>query len=130
MLVLVITLVPIVKAETYTAKNDIIIDTKYYEFFKYQFGEDNNYRFFAYDCAYSNYNRTCYYGIDKKNNFVKIDYSNSGNSYQINITKGIDNNFKVNGTNVIEIKPSYISILTYGIAFLFIIWIVLALFRY
>ena len=117
MLVLVITLVPIVKAETYTAKNDIIIDTKYY-------------KFFAYDCAYSNYNRTCYYGIDKKNNFVKIDYSNSGNSYQINITKGIDNNFKVNGTNVIEIKPSYISILTYGIAFLFIIWIVLILFRY
>ena len=49
MLALVIILLPITKvnASSYVAKNDIIIDLKYYEFFRSHFGEDNTYQFFA-----------------------------------------------------------------------------------
>lgn len=129
MLVLIITLVPTVNADTYTSKDDIIIDTKYYEFFKAHFGEDNYYKFFAYDCYYGTYNRTCYYGIDKDNNFVKVDYTSSGNSYSMKIEKGVDNDFSVTGTNVIEVKPSFISQLVYGFTFSFIVLLIYIMFR-
>ena len=77
MLVLSIMLVPTVKADTYTTKDDIVIDTKYYEFFKAKFGEDTGYKFFAYDCTRSNYSytATCYYGIDKNNNYIFLKVS-------------------------------------------------------
>ena len=125
MLVLSIILVPIVKADTYTTKNDIIIDTKYYDFFKAKFGEDINYKFFAYDCYYGNYNRTCYYGIDSNNNYVKIDYKNisSSSSYQIQITSGIDENFVLNGTNFIEVKVSSIVVIEYILIFVLVFFV-------
>lgn len=129
MLVLIIILVPTVNAESFTAKDDIIIDTKYYEFFKAQFGEDTKYKFFAYDCNYGNYNRTCYYGIDSNNNYVKIDYRNSSSSsYQIQITKGVAESLEVTGVNVIEVGPSSITIIKYLLIFAFTLYIIMMLF--
>ena len=46
----------------------------YYDFFKSHFGEDKQYKFFAYDCVGSGtYNRTCYYGIDNDFNYSEIE---------------------------------------------------------
>lgn len=123
-MVLIIILVPTVNAQEYTAKEDIIIDTKYYEFFKAHFGEDKNYKFFAYDCYYGNYNRTCYYGIDNEYNYVKIDYTNSSNSYVIDISNGTDTSFSVSGANIIEVKPSATYQLIYGLAFALVLFVV------
>lgn len=107
MLALGITLVPTinVKADSYTAKDNIIFDVKYYEFFDHQFDKNTSYQFFAYDCAYSSYNRVCYYGIDSNSNFVKITY-NSDTYGDILISKGVDTNFSVSGTNIISVTPS------------------------
>ena len=127
MLVLVIILLPIIKvnASSYVAKNDIIIDTKYYDFFKNQFGDDNTYQFFAYNCIYGNSNRTCYYGIDSNKNFVKIDYDYTDiYNYTLNISKGIDNDFSVSGDNIIHVSPSKISILVYCVVFIFVFYVI------
>lgn len=123
-MVLTIILVPIssVSAETYTSKDNAIINSTYYEFFKSQFGEDKYYKFFAYDCLGSgSYSRTCYYGIDNDFNYVKISY-NSNNELQI--TKGIDEDFSVSGVNVIEVKPSINVQIAYGFAFVFVCYII------
>lgn len=126
MLVLVIMFLPTIKvsADTYTAKDNIVFDIKYYEFFKHHF-ENKSYQFFAYDCTYSNYNRTCYFGIDNDNNYVKISY-NSDSYNDISITKGIDNNFKVTGMNVIKVSSST----TYAILNVLIFSFCLILFLY
>lgn len=127
MSVLVIILLPItnVNASSYVAKNDIIIDTKYYDFFKNQFGDDNTYQFFAYNCIYGNSNKTCYYGIDINNNYVKIDYKYIDiYDYTLNISKGVDNDFSVTGDNVINISPSKTSMLIYCVVFIFVFYII------
>lgn len=127
MLVLVIILLPItnVYASSYVAKNDIIIDTKYYDFFNSQFGDDNSYQFFAYNCNYGDSYKTCYYGIDTKNNFVKVDYKYTDNyHYSLNVSKGIDNDFSVTGDNIIYISPSKTSILVYCVVFVFVFYII------
>lgn len=124
MLVLTITLVPTtnVSADTYTSKDNTIIGSNYYDFFEAQFGEDKNYKFFAYDCYGSGtYTRTCYYGIDNDFNYVKVSY-NSEN--ELNITKGIDTEFSVTGNNIINVKPSFTSQLVRAIAFIFIFFVV------
>ena len=127
MLVLVIILLPTIKvnASSYVAKNDIIIDTKYYDFFKNQFGDDNTYQFFAFNCSYGNSIRTCYYGIDSNNNYVKIDYNYSDiYNYFLNISKGVDNDFSVTGDNIIHINPSKTSILVYCVVFIFVFYVI------
>lgn len=124
MLVLLIMLVPTisVNADTYTTRDDIVIDTKYYEFFKGKFGEDTSYKFFAYECYRSNssYSSTCYFGIDNDNNYYKISYNSENN---LEITSGIDDNFVLNGTNYIEIQPSYNSVLTYVFCFILVLFV-------
>ena len=127
MLVLVIILLPITKvnASSYVAKNDIIIDTKYYDFFNSQFGDNISYQFFAYNCIYGNSNRTCYYGIDTKKNYVKIDYKYIDNyNYSLNISKGVDNDFSVTGDNIINVSPSKTSILVNCVVFIFVFYII------
>lgn len=127
MLVLVIILLPTTKvnASSYVAKNDIIIDLKYYEFFSSQFGDDNTYKFFAYNCYYGSSTRTCYYGIDINNNYVKIDYNYIDNyNYNLNISKGVDNDFSVTGDNIIYISPSKTAMLTYCVVFIFVFYII------
>ena len=127
MLALVIILLPTIKvnASSYVAKNDIIIDTKYYDFFNSQFGDDNSYQFFAYNCIYGNSNRTCYFGIDTKNNYVKIDYKYIDNyNYYLNISKGVDNDFSVTGDNIINVSPSKSSILVNCVVFIFVFYVI------
>lgn len=127
MLVLVIILLPIIKvnATSYVSKDDIIIDTKYYDFFNRQFGDDISYQFFAYNCFYGDSNRTCYYGIDTKNNYVKIDYKYTDNyHYSLNISKGIDNDFLVTGDNIINVSPSKSSILLNCVVFIFVFYVI------
>lgn len=123
MLVLLIMLVPIVNvsADTYTTKDDIVIDTKYYEFFKAKFGEDKIYKFFAYDCTRSNYSytSTCYYGIDNDNNYYKISYVGD----KLNVSNGIDDNFVLNGDNYIEVSPSNDTLIVYGLCFILVLFI-------
>ena len=128
MLVLLIMLVPTIKvsAETYTAKSDIVIDTKYYEFFKAKFGEDKYYKFFAYDCTRSNYSytATCYYGIDKDYNYYKISYSGD----KLVVSSGIDEDFSLNGSNYIEVKPSVESQLLIAFVFAFVFYVIRLMF--
>lgn len=116
-----------VSADTYTTKDDIIIDTKYYEFFKAKFGEFATYKFFAYDCTRSNYsyNATCYYGIDSSNNYVKISYVGD----KLNVSTGIDENFKLNGSNYIDIKISSATITCITIVFSLVMVIFIVLLR-
>lgn len=124
MLVLTIILVPItsVSADTYTSKDNTIIGSNYYDFYKAQFGEDKYYKFFAYDCYGSGtYNRTCYYGIDRDFNYVQIKY-NSNN--EMEIVKGVDEDFSVTGTNIIEVKPSPESQIAYGLNFILVFFII------
>ena len=127
MLVLVIILLPITKANasSYVSKDDIIIDTKYYEFFNSQFGDDNSYQFFAYNCNYGSSTRTCYYGIDINNNYVKIDYNYTDiYNYSLNISKGVDNDFSVTGYNIINVSPSKSSMLIYCVVFTFVFYLI------
>ncbi len=127
MLALVIILLPTIKvnASSYVSKNDIIIDTKYYDFFNSQFGDDNSYQFFAYDCNYGSSIRTCYYGIDINNNYVKIDYNYFDSyNYSLNISKGVDNDFSVTGDNVINVSPSKNSILVNCVVFIFVFYVI------
>lgn len=124
MLVLTIILVPItsVSADTYTSKDNTIIGSNYYDFFKSHFGEDKNYQFFAYDCYGSgSYSRTCYYGIDNEFNYVKISYNSSN---ELEITKGVDKNFSVTGANIIEVKPSAEYQILRGLTFAFLILVI------
>ena len=116
-------LVPTVKADTYTTKDDIVIDTKYYEFFKAKFGEDTEYKFFAYDCTRSNYSytATCYYGIDKNNNYHKISYVGD----KLNVSTGVDENFVLNGTNYIEVKVSDYTVIKYVLVFSLVLYIII-----
>ncbi len=127
MLVLVIILLPTIKvnASSYVAKDDIIIDSKYYKFFSSHFGDDNSYQFFAYNCNYGSSTRTCYYGIDSNNNYVKIDYNYSDiYNNSLNISKGVDNDFSVTGDNIIHISPSKTSILVYCAVFCFVFYVI------
>ena len=126
MLVLGITLVPTIsaKADNYIAKDNIVFDTKYYEFFDHQFDKNTSYKFFAYDCLYSNYNRTCYYGIDSNNNFVKISY-NSDSYNDLTITKGVDDSFSVTGTNIISVTPSSNTVILQVLVFSVTLFVIL-----
>lgn len=127
MLVLTTMLVPTIsaKATTYTADDSVIISSQYHDFFNNYFDGKTGYLYFPYSCASSEYNRTCYYGINNKNEYVKITYVGSGYSYTQKIETGIDENFAVNGVNVIhkDVKPIY-TIIT-ALAFAIIIYIVL-----
>lgn len=127
MLVLVTMFLPTVKADSYTTKDDIVIDTKYYDFFKAKFGEDKNYKFFAYDCTRSNYSytATCYYGIDEDNTYYKISYVGD----KLNVSTGVDENFVLNGNNYIDVKASYLSQILYGLVFFGVLYVILMIFR-
>lgn len=124
MLVLITILVPTIKvsATSYVSKDDIVISSNYYDFFKANFGEDKSYKFFAYNCYNSSsYQRTCYYGIDKDFNYVNIKYDSNNN---LQIVKGIDTNFSVTGANIIEVKPNLLSQLLWAITFIFIFFVI------
>lgn len=125
-MVLGIIFLPIIKvnAESFTAKDNIVFDVKYYEFFEHQFDKNTSYRFFAYDCVSNNYTRTCYYSIDSKNNYVKISY-NSDNYSDLVITKGVDDSFSVTGTNIISVTPSSATVILQVLVFSFTLLVIM-----
>lgn len=89
-----------VYADSYTT-NNTIVPSQYHDFFQLHF-KNKNYKYFPYNClTSSSYYRTCYMGIDKDGNYIKISYNNNN---ELEITKGIDNNFSLNGDNYFEIK--------------------------
>ena len=88
-----------VYAESYTT-NNTIMSSNYHDFFKTHF-RGTKYKYFSYDCnKQSSYYRTCYYGIDSEGNYLKIAYDNNN---ELEITKGIDNNFSLSGVNYFEV---------------------------
>lgn len=119
MLVLTIILVVTtdVNADTYTTSNTII-STNYHEFFKQNF-KGKKYKYFPYNCyPSSSYNRTCYFGIDSQNNYIKISYDNSDD---LVVTRGIDNNFILNGNNYFSIDDTnYLKIILIFICIIFL----------
>lgn len=129
MSVLTITLVTTtnVKATTYTADDSVIISSQMHDFFNNYFNGTKSFLYFPFSCSYNDYNRTCYYGIDSENNYVKITYNGSGYNYNQVIETGVDENFQVNGNNVIRknINPFYIII--YALIFFSLIKFVLLL---
>lgn len=109
MLALTIMLVPTINlnAESYTTKDSVLISSNIHDFYNNYFNGSKSYKYFPYDCN----SRTCYFGIDSENNYVRLyytgDYSNN-----LTIQKGVDNNFSVNGVNIVEkdVQISYIVI--------------------
>lgn len=131
MLVLTITLVPTIKSKavSYTADDSVIISSQYHDFFNNYFNGKKSYTYFPYSCYNSNYNRTCYYGIDSDNNYIKITYNGDGYNYNQVIEKGVDESFSVTGNNVIKKEVNSIYILVYGIAFILGLLVISALLR-
>lgn len=98
-----------VYAESYTT-NNTIISSNYHDFFKTHF-RGTKYKYFSYDCnIQSSYYRTCYYGIDSEGNYLKIAYNDNN---ELEVTKGIDNNFTLNGVNYFEVDDyNYLTLFT------------------
>lgn len=90
-----------VHADSYTT-NNTIVSSQYHDFFQLHF-KDTKYKYFPYDCQRqtSSYYRTCYFGIDKEGNYIKIAYNTND---ELEISKGIDNNFSLSGNNYFEIN--------------------------
>ena len=70
-----------VNAQSYVADDNYIISSNYHDFFRHYFGEDKSYQYFSYRCSNDSYNRNCYYGIDSDNNYIKIEYEDTGNGF-------------------------------------------------
>lgn len=115
-----------VNAKEYVADDNYSITSQYHDIFNNYFGEDKEYLYFPYSCL-NNYSRECYFGIDKDGNYLDISYIQSGTSYVVNYSTGIDENFSVIGNNVFRKKISPITTLLYGFSFFSIIIIVLLL---
>lgn len=125
MLVLTIMLVPIinVKAEAYTSDDTVLLGSNIHDYFEAYFGNNVSYQYFPYVCG----DRTCYYGINSKNEYVNITYqSTSGYSYDYMITTGTDSNFSVSGTNIFKKEIDNSRIIIFSLAFMFtflVVWL-------
>lgn len=131
MLVLIVTLVLTiseVQAQTYTANNEIVIGTQYHELFNNYFDGSKSYLYFPYTCRINNYDRVCYLGIDSDGKFLKVEYVASGNSYSTRIVEGVDENFSVNGSNVIRKDVSNLEIIKYLSVFFLVLGVMFILF--
>lgn len=119
-------IVPITSnATSYTADNSVIISSDIHDLYNNYFKKSDTYLYFPYSCYYdSYYSRTCYFGINQNNEYLKVDYVTSGNSYTRRITTGTDDNFSVNGNNVIRKEVSIDYVLVVAIGFIFVIKIV------
>lgn len=108
MLVLIIILAPITSyAKSYVADDNYIMSSNIHDLFDNYFGSSKSYKYFPYKCYYGNYDRECYYGIDKDFNYLNVTYnceSSYGCSQVIDI--GVDENFTVNGKNIYQKEVS------------------------
>ncbi len=122
MLVLGIILVPTisVNAKSYVADDTVTIPSQYHDVFNNYFKEYQKYTYFPYECN-TNYSRTCYFGIDTKGNYLDISYKSSGNSYELQYTTGVDEDFSVTGVNVFIHEPSMATITAYALIFIFLV---------
>lgn len=104
-----------VYADLYTT-NNTIMSSNYHDFFKTHF-RGTKYKYFPYDCnRQSSYYRTCYYGIDSEGNYLKIAYNDNN---ELEVTKGVDNNFSLSGINYFEVDDfNYLSLYVKTILFI------------
>lgn len=117
-----------VNAQSYVADDNYIISSNYHDFFRHYFGEDKSYQYFSYRCSNDSYNRNCYYGIDSDNNYIKIEYEDTGNySYNQKITTGVDENFSVSGNAIFKqgISQAKFTNITFIFVTCFIIFILM-----
>lgn len=128
MLVLGIILAPTinVNAKSYIADDTVTIPSQYHDVFNNYFKEYQKYTYFPYECN-TNYSRTCYFGIDSQGNYLDISYKNYGNSYELQYTKGVDEDFSVTGVNVFIHEPSMASLLTCAVIFIFLVLLICSL---
>lgn len=128
MLVLGIILVPTisVNAKSYVADDTVTIPSQYHDVFNNYFKEYQKYTYFPYECN-TNYSRTCYFGIDSGGNYLDISYKNSGGSYELQYTTGIDEDFSVTGANVFTHRPSMATILACAVIFIFLALLICSL---
>ena len=125
-LIIILVLTTNVSAKSYIADDSVSVTSQYHDIFNNYFNESLKYTYFPYQCESSSYNRTCYFGIDEKGNYLDISYiSNGNNSYTLNYSNGIDENFSVSGSNVFIHKPSSSTLTTYSIIFIFLIILVI-----
>lgn len=121
-LVTTLALITNVKATSYVADDSVVISSQYHDLFNNYFDGSRSYQYFPYSCNYDNYSRTCYYGIDSDNNYMKITYSSSGSySSSYKIETGVDENFSVTGSNIIKKPVAPLYIIIYGFVFLFLV---------
>lgn len=113
-----------VKAQSYTSDDSVVIQSQYHDLFNNYFSGKESYLYFPYSCNYNNYNRSCYFGIDKSGNYLKISYTGDSYNYNTQISSGVDENFSVTGSNVVRksVKPIYI--ILYGLGFIFALFII------
>lgn len=123
MLALIITLVPTVNAESYISDDTVVISSQYHDLFNNYFDGKSSYQYFPYNCDIG-YSRTCYFGIDKNGNYLKVYYIRFGTSYEQKIETGKDENFSVSGNNIIKKDVDY----TYTILILSVFVLVFLLF--
>lgn len=111
-----------VKAISYITDDSIVISSQFHDLFNNYFDGSRSYQYFPYTCNYENYDRTCYYGIDSDNNYLKITYSSLNNySSSYKIETGVDENFAVTGSNIVKKSVDPLYIILYGFIFLFLV---------
>lgn len=126
---LIIILVPITSyAQTYTSNDETIISSQYHELFNNYFDGSKSYLYFPYSCRVNNYDRVCYMGIDSEGHFLKVEYVAHGGSYSIKVKEGVDEDFSVNGSNVIRKDVSNSEVIKYLLVFAFVLAIIFSLF--
>lgn len=121
MLVLTIMLVPTLSyAKTYSTQENVFVPEEVKNTFYDYFGNTKQFTYFPYQCG----DFTCYYAIDKDNNYFDIKYSDIGVEFE----KGIDNEFNFSGDNFYtsDITWTYVSCVIIIIIFIIqgIIWLI------
>lgn len=118
-----------VDAQSYTS-SDVILNENIHSLFHNFFGDFTEFEYFAYSCNVGNNTRTCYFGIDKEFNYLKITYVDNNYNNNYRFETGIDENFNVVGfTYKSSIDPIYVLLsflvflsLTIFIFFLIVGW--------
>lgn len=119
MLVLIVTSVPIINlnADTYVSNDNTLVSSNIHDFFENYFSPKDTYQYFPYTCG----DRTCYFGINSDNEFVRLYYSGTYGS-NLQIEKGVDYEFNVSGVNVFIHEPDIQFEILISIVFIFLIY--------
>lgn len=118
-----------VSAKEYVADDSVSINSQYHDIFNNYFSPMTSYQYFPYACTSYN-NRTCYFGINEKGEYLDINYIQTGNTYKLNYSTGIDENFSVTGSNVFKKGVSVETILIYAFIFFALLVVIRGLFGF